>query len=424
MSTTEKGPVDNWSPIPPDEQESSLYDESAADDSSGDVHIPAAGISVFDEMDNAQRDRFVSEVLPISGLTGVAQIISSPMVRYSFEPLRYLVALSPPTLKEPTSDKHMDKDEDEELTVVEQTFVNSTFALVDVPPFSPHLAARIRSFMGVGHKLAAILVTSRDAIHYDEAQAVFSNRRSDLRMWKQAFPHAEVIAYRLDTPRDCRAFVTQQLDGYGPFGASETLGNLTFVETGRPLTYDEWDYTTAQNVLSGTPPPDDDDNNDGDDASEQEQRDDDEKYTPEAIRAREEDKAILAIYTPGHSFGSVSYVFPKMNVCCSGFTIPVEDNRIEDNEGFMDTGPALDVRGYITTSQAGIKRQMESARALVTTYHDRFSTILPSRGAPLLLGGSAEERKEDLLQTIDQYQRIGKIYSQLGITSSPDDDEY
>lgn len=417
MSTAEKGPV-NWSPIPPGDEEeepqgSSLYDESSADDSSGDVHIPPAGISVFDEMDNAQRDRFVSEVIPVPGLTGVAQIVSSPMVRYSFEPLRYLVALSPPTLNEPSETGRND-----ELAVAERTFVNSTFVMVDVPPFSPHLVARIRSYMGAGHRLAAILVTSRDAIHYDEAQAVFSNRRSDLRMWKQAFPSTEVVAYRLDTPRDCRAFVTQQLDGYGPFGAAEAAGNLTFVETGRPLTYDEWDYNTAQNVLSGTPPPDDDIN-----ASEREQLDDDEKYTPEAIRAREEDKAILAIYTPGHSFGSVSYVFPKMNVCCSGFTIPVEDNRIEDNEGFMDTGPALDVRGYITTSQAGIKRQMESARALVTIYYDRFSTILPSRGGPLLLGGSAEERREDLLETIDQYQRIGDIYSQLGITSSTNNHE-
>eukprot|EP00977_Amphora_coffeiformis_P001529 scaffold296_cov102-Amphora_coffeaeformis.AAC.17 len=418
MSTAQKGPV-NWSPIPPEEQEDeeqqgpSLYDESSADDSSGDVHIPAAGISVFDEMDNAQRDRFVSEVVPIPGLTGVAQIVSSPMVRYSFEPLRYLVALSPPTLNEPT-----DTGKDDELAVAERTFVNSTFVMVDIPPFSPHLAARIRSYMGIGHKLAAILVTSRDAIHYDEAQAVFSNRRSDLRMWKQAFPNTQVIAYRLDTPRDCRAFVTQQLDGYGPFGAADTAGNLTFVETGRPLTYDEWDYNTAQNVLSGTPPPDDDDT-----AAKQGQLADDEKYTPDAIRAREEDKAILAIYTPGHSFGSVSYVFPKMSVCCSGFTLPVEDNRMDDNEGFTDTGPALDVRGYITTSQAGIKRQMESARSLVKTYYDRFSAILPSRGGPLLLGGSVEERKEDLLQTIDQYQRIGDIYSQLGITSSTNDDE-
>lgn len=413
-------------PSSPPQDDESMYDyESSRKENSGDVHIPSSGISVFDEMDNAQRDRFVSEVVPVAGLTGVAQIVSTPMVRYSFEPLRYVLALSPPTLRE-ESERPTNDDE----SSADPAFVNSTFVMVDVPPFSPQLAARMRSYMGLNHTLAAILVTSRDAIHYNEAEAVFSNRRSDLRMWKEAFPDTSVISYRLDTPRDCRGHVTQQLDGYGPFAAATAavsdavsseegniyIGNLTFVETGRPLTYEAWDYVTAQDVLSGKPPPDDDDDADTKVGSE-----DGQQYTPQAIRQREEGKEILAIYTPGHSFGSITYVFPNMNVCCSGFTLPVEDNRMDENEGFVDTGPALDVRGYITTSRAGILRQMESARHIVTSYADRFRVILPSRGAPLLLGGTVEERKEVLLNIVDQYERIGQIYDQLGITSSSEE---
>jgi hypothetical protein len=388
--------------------DASLVEWNPSDDESGDVHIPSAGISVFDEMDASQRDRFVSELLPLRGIDrgAVAQIVSSPIVRDSLEPLRYLVALAPPQVQ-----ANATNDDGEPL------LVNATFAMVDVPPFSPQLAARMRSYMGLQHRLEAILVTSRDAIHYDQAEAVFSNRRADLHQWKQAFPGVQVIAYRLDIPRDCQGMVSQRLDGYGPFAAAPTTqGNFSFCETGRPLVYEEWDYKTAQDVLSGqTTPPDDD----IDEAVVLEDADD---YTPQAIRGREEGKAILAIYTPGHSFGSVSYVFPETKVCCSGFTVPVEDSRIEDNEGFA-TGPALDVRGYITTSRAGILRQMTSARHLVTTYADRFHTILPSRGGPLTLGGSTQERQEELLATIDQYERIGQIYEQLGITSSSDDSD-
>ena len=381
-------------------------------------------------MDNAQRDRFVSEVVPLPGLDGVAQIISSPMVRYSFEPLRYLVALSRPGSQTSeksspslSSDEQVIQGDDDTAPLStadkdETVFANATFVMVDVPPFSPQLLARMKSYMGINHKVAAILVTNRDAIHYDEAEAVFSNRRSDLRQWKRVFPTAQVVAYRLDVPRDCQSFISQRLDGYGPFAAEETTGNLTFVETGRPLTYDEWDYTTAQDVLSGSIPPPDDTEEKSENSN-----DDDADYTPDAIRSREEGKSILAVYTPGHSFGSVSYVFPHMRVCCSGFTIPVEDTRIQENGGFLDMGPALDVRGYITTSRAGIQRQMESARALVSTYYDRFDTILPSRGAPLQLGGSDKERRDELLEMIQQYEKIGQIYEALGITSSSDEED-
>ena len=102
----------------------------------------------------------------------------------------------------------------------------------------------------------------------------------------------------------------------------------------------------------------------------------------------------------------------------SGYTIPIEDNRDQDN-----AGPALDFRGYITTSKAGMKKQMESARHLIETYSDRFNVILPSRADPLFLDGSVQDRRRILLQIVEQYEKIGNVYEQLGIVSQTSDDD-
>jgi len=170
----------------------------------------------------------------------------------------------------------------------------------------------------------------------------------------------------------------------------------------------EWDEETATGIMeNGEALPDDED-----------QMPDHELYSPEAIRQREEGKRVLASYTPGHTFGSVSYVFPEMQVCVSGFTIPVEDNRDEENEGMEGAGPALDCRGYISTNKGGLARQMESARNIINTYGDRFNVVLPARGDPLYLDGDIEERKGVLHEIVDQYDKIGKLYEELGITSS------
>ena len=378
------------------------------DERMGNVNIPSTGLSVSDEMEAAQRDRFVTEVVPIKELGGVAQLVTSPLARGSFEPIRYLLSLSPPP-KPSTS-------------VIEEgaktTKSHETFVMVDVPPYSPQLVTRMKAFMGINATLAAILVTNRDAIHYDQPSGVFSNRKPDLTLWKQVFPELEIVAYRLDIPRDCRASVTQVLDGYGPFGldqqAMQQRNQISFVETGRPLTYEEWDHDLAEEILRGQTPPDDNQAADTNNKME---------YSPEAIRSREQGKLILAIYTPGHSFGSVSYVFPAHGICCSGNTIPVEDTRAEENLGIGDTGPTLDCRGYITTNKAGIARQMQSAKALVDAYSDRFHVVLPASGGPLLLDGDSEERKLALTEILDQYQRIGEIYERLGITSDCGEDD-
>ena len=43
-------------------------EEHTADGDLGDVPIPTTGVSVADEMDNSQRDRFFTELVPIKGL--------------------------------------------------------------------------------------------------------------------------------------------------------------------------------------------------------------------------------------------------------------------------------------------------------------------------------------------------------------------
>jgi glyoxylase-like metal-dependent hydrolase (beta-lactamase superfamily II) len=384
------------------------------EDEAGNAHIPAGGISVSDEIEAGQEDRFATQVVPIEGLTGVAQLVTTAAHTGSFEPVRYLVALSPrrppPSESEASANASVGEGRREASASSGDAETNS-YAMVDVPPFSPRLVGEIEAFMGPAGRLVAALVTNRDSIHYDAAPAVYATRRADPDLWRRAFPDLRLVTYRLDTPRDCRHAATQVLDGQGPFALEEEIGgNATFVETGRPLTVEEWDRDVAFDVLRGKPVPDD---SNGTLVA----ADEDAKYSPEAIREREEGKRVLAVYTPGHTFGSVSYIFPEQGVCCSGYTIPVEDTREETNVGMDSPGPALDCRGYITTSRAGITAQMQSARKLVNTYSDRFRVVLPARGDPLFVDGQAEKRKELLLGIIEQYERIGEIYEQLGITS-------
>ena len=375
----------------------------------GNIQIPSTGVSVTDELEKALKDKFESELVPITGMSGVAQIVTIANDGI-IEPVRYLVSLSPPNLLAPSDDdddNKLEKISEEQQAKITKTSPQS-FVLVDIPPFSDKLLANMRKFMRQGGRLVAMVITSRDAIHYDDAPAVFTTRRSDLDAWTAAFPDAQVIGYRLDIPRDCREMITQRLDGYGPWALEEdsSSGNVTFVETGRPLTYEEWDEDITKKVMDeGETPPDDNEESD------------DDLYTPEAIRGREEGKRLLAVYTPGHTFGSLTYIFPETQVCCSGYTIPVEDDRYDESIGTGGGGPALDYRGYITTSRGGMSRMMESARNVVDTYSDRFTSVLPSRGDPLFVGGSAEDKKKILNDIIDQYDKIGKIYEQLGITS-------
>jgi hypothetical protein len=384
------------------------------EDELGNVQIPSTGISVSDEMEWADKDRFETELVPITGLQKVAaQIVTTTSSRASYEPVRYLVSLSPPPPEESQHGQDDDSKAADPVTKIPKA--ERSFVMVDIPPFSPSLVARVKDFIGTTGHLAAMLVTSRDGIHYDDAPAVYRLRRSDLEYWKRSFPEMAIIAYRMDIPRDCRESTTQVLDGYGPFALQEDdPKNVSFVETGRPLTSDKpWDHDEAGDYLRGKK------------AINETRYDNlaqDESYTPESIRTKEEKKRILAVYTPGFSFGSVSYVFPEIGLCCSGFTIPVEDSRDEENPYMDSTGPSLDCRGYITTNRGGIRKQMESARNLVRTYGDRFHTVLASRGDPLMLPqDDPEYRRKYLLDVLKQYEKIGKIYEELGIFDDEDE---
>jgi len=321
-----------------------------------------------------------------------------------------------------------------------------SFAMVDLPPYSDKLANEIRNFMdpewnsksSPKGSLDIILVTNQQSIHYDAAPAVYVTRKSDLIKWKKAFPGVKAITYRLDTPRDCRGEVSQILDGYGPWGwernAYDDGSNRgMFVETGRPLTIVEWDDDTKTKVISqGETPPDDQDTGAND--SNKPDDDEDEAYSPAAIRKREEKYSLLAVYTPGHTFGSITYIFPKRGICCSGYALPMEspttialDYDEEEFDEFGDPeasfarttlippkGPRLDYQGYIATS-ASRPRQMSSANSLINNYIDRFHVVLPARGDVVVLDSDVSRRKRDLLESVGLYQKIGEIYGRLGI---------
>lgn len=395
---------------------SPYLEEHSVDGDLGDVPIPTTGVSVSDEMEKAQKDRFYTQLVPITGLgKGVKAVrILSSTSAGAYESVRYLVRLTRKT-DEVDTDLYPDLD-DIDMSDDEEDPENSSkfpdpFVMVDVPPFSEKIVEEMKSMMGPNGYLSSILVTSQECIHYDESPGVFSVRKADLTKWKKAFPNVNVVAYRMDIPRDCRESITQRLDGYGPWAMKDSpdeSGSI-FSESGRPLTVKEWDPDYVEEILSGKrQPPSDDESDD----------DVDHDFTPDTIRANEEGKKVLAVYTPGRSYGSMTYVFPELQLCASGFSLPIEDSRNEENYGIDSPGPALDHRGYITTSKAGMSRQIESARDFVNTYVDRFEIVLTARGDPFYLDGSKEDRRQTLLQVMAQYEKLGMIYEQLGISGN------
>jgi hypothetical protein len=305
------------------------------------------------------------------------------------------------------------------------------YFMIDIPPYSDSLANEVRAFMDPNYnstkrdaaqmkgKLDAILVTNQQSIHYDQSPGVYVTRKSDLEKWKKAFPDVKVIIYRIDQPRECRDSVTQVLDGYGPWGWDET-SDIGFVETGRPLQVQEWDETTASNVLKlGETPPDDETDGEASVAA------NDDMYSNEAIRQREDNHDLLAVYTPGHTFGSISFVFPKRGICCSGYALPLESASAtelvgsEDGETYSSAsvapqGPRLDYQGYIASSVSR-PRQMSSASKLINDYIDRFKVVLPARGDVVFLDNNVDTRRRELTENVGLYTKISEIYGRLGI---------
>ena len=398
---------------------------------------------------------------------GVARIDTiSTLGNAGEEPVRWLVSLD-------HDDTYNDEGSSNEEEVNKR---KESYAMIDLPPYSDKLANEIRFFMdptynttttstekdssggtiinnaskGGSASLDMILLTNQQCIHYDNSPGVYVTRKSDLNKWKKAFPLAEVIMYRLDIPRECRDQVTQVLDGYGPWGWDEkeeenddeevdeggeeqggdTSKKKKFVENGRPLTIEEWPELPPDDQL-------DDDEEDGNSSSSDDgdDADDNALYTPEAIRQRENNHRLLAVYTPGSTFGSVTYIFPKRGICCSGHALPIEssgntatieydDNGEDDDDPDFATrsssspippqGPRLDYQGYLASS-ASRPRQMSSASSLINSYIDRFRVILPARGDVVFLDSDVDKRKRELMEMVGLYQKISDIYSRLGI---------
>ena len=390
------------------QQDQADAEEEAAENLAGNVNIPKTGISINDEMTALQNaEKFLTQIFPLEK-NGVAAIQTATVGTASDEPMRYIVPLND-YQKDGDADEDNDVDTDTDVdTDVDTTIATSErYAMIDVPPFSEDLVSQMKAFMGEKGSLSHILVTCRNGIHYDEAPAVYVTRKSDLAAWKKAFPSTNIVMYRLDIPRDCKSIVDQSLDGYGPWAFYDESGR--FNETGRPLTIMEWDEDIQASVLDdGETPPDD----------EEQDLEDDYLYTPKAIKEREAGKEILAIYTPGHTYGSVTYIFPQSKVCCSGFTIPVEDTRAGASVVGIprSAGPKLDYSGYLTTNSGGIDRQIASARHIASVYNDRFEVVLPARGPPVSLGGySVEERSRILHDMLSEFAELGRVYGQMGI---------
>jgi hypothetical protein len=200
-------------------------DDDAAEDLSGNVNIPKTGISINDEMLNFQNaEKYVTNIFSIEKC-GVGILQTVTVNTASDEPLRYLVPLRPVVNK-----NHTECNDEVQK-----------FAMIDLPPYSDDLVARMKAFMGNNASLSHILVTCRNGIHYDEAPAIYVTRRSDMEAWKRAFPSVNIVMYRLDIPRDCKNTVSQSLDGYGPWALDYTEnGTDIFRETGRPLKVIVW----------------------------------------------------------------------------------------------------------------------------------------------------------------------------------------
>lgn len=296
------------------------------------------------------------------------------------------------------------------------------YVMIDVPPFSSELVEQIRLFMsnqdagfkkeekkkktaistkGQGkprrHKLRAIIVTNKKSVHYSEAPGtVYVMRKSDMVLWKEAFPGVEIIMHRNDVEQDLRGLVTQVLDGYGPWALNESTGH--FEETGRKMKVLNWDREKIMRLYN--------DDNNGVNATEIALRE--AGVDPNEIidvRANEAKKRILAVFTPGHTMGSVCYVMPFLHLCFSGNTIPENTDRFR-----------FDGLGPISTNSAGLSRQVESAHKLVESYIDRFHTILPAQGNAIILHECDEQQRRSFLdRLINHFDKVAKAYTNLGI---------
>ena len=115
----------------------------------GNIQIPSTGVSVTDQVEAMQSDKFESELVPITGLPGVAQIVTTANDGI-IEPVRYLVSLSPPKRLSSAQEDNVDDR-------VNNNNASQSFVMVDIPPFSEKLLANMQTFMQRGNKLTAMI---------------------------------------------------------------------------------------------------------------------------------------------------------------------------------------------------------------------------------------------------------------------------
>lgn len=245
-----------------------------------------------------------------------------------------------------------------------------------MPKFSEELKEKILEFCN-GQSPIAIAVTNRNSVYYSDAPGGLIIRRSDLILWADAFSGIEVIMNRHDINRDLQKVVTQRLDGYGPWGID--LETAKFNDLSNPLEendgLDEYEILDVENYVS----PDVDEVD---------------------VRKNGLSKYCIAVYTPGHTFGSMCFVVPELSLAVSGNTLP-PTNLLQGKK------LRLDAQGIVTTNRAGIRRQIDSARTFVQEYGDIFEMMLPSRGLLQRFPSPKEKslRIKFLVQLLDEFER-------------------
>lgn len=362
----------------------------------------------------------------IPGLPGAGTIVSEndPFAT------RYLVPLTIP-----------------EGEVNESAQVNAayTYVMVDVPPFSKKLVLEMQTFMATrGRRIRekefteedeenedddepeivepssetiasmaplAILITSKNTIHYPQAEAVYSIRRSELLQWIAVFPNIQIVMHRLDLPRNVRMDLQslagnnlQILDGAGPYGweyDKQSTKLPTFKELGPELKLLDWDYDKINDLY-------DDENplNATQIAMDEAETDGTSPRIPTPIELQISQHPLIAVHTPGHTSGSISYLLPQSRVCASGSTLPDGTAHYQ-----------YDSRGILSTNEGGLETQGRSGRRLVEDYGGVIQCVLPTKGEILEVEGFTDEelRVGFWEEILGQFDKVSRVYKRLGI---------
>jgi hypothetical protein len=325
-------------------------------------------------------------------------------------------------------------------------------------------------------RVAAIFITNKNSICNAASQKIGtgsgtgdqsaeSQSESDLQRWVTEFttkqnnknggdvngengssssPIIEVIMHRHDVERrqlGNTKLVTQQLDGYGPWEydlsttGTDSEDNDKFVETGDPLVLLNW---STEKIMSLYNDPTVNATaialKEANKLRKQQRKNNANNNTKKPAKGESGSSSsgnngitITAVYTPGHTMGSMSYVFDmgdSLKVCCSGNTLP---------DAASGGRERMDQLGSMTTAsnKNGLLRQVESCHTLLNDYiicgdggdeteKDDDNTypvaVLPARGEIVSLAHLPPERQKSFWQDrITQFEKLSRVYTNLGI---------